>query len=34
VVLDGVELQQTAELRGVIPLVDDGEEHQVEVEFG
>ena len=34
VVLDGVELQQAAELRGVIPLVDDGEEHQVEVEFG
>ncbi len=34
VVLDGVELQQSAEARNTIPLVDDRRDHRVEVQFG
>ena len=34
VVLDGVELHQSAETRGTVPLVDDRRDHQVEVQFG
>jgi cellobiose phosphorylase len=34
VTIDGIDLPQTAETRGVVPLVDDGKEHKVEVTFG
>jgi cellobiose phosphorylase len=34
VVLDGVELQQSADARGTVPLADDHREHRVEVQFG
>ncbi len=34
VVLDGVELRQSAETRGTVPLVDDRRDHRVEVQFG
>ncbi len=34
VVMDGVELEQSGDSRGIIPLVDDRQDHHVEVEFG
>jgi cyclic beta-1,2-glucan synthetase len=34
IVLDGVDLQQSGETSGTIPLVDDRRDHKVEVDFG
>ncbi len=34
IVMDGVELEQSGDSRGIIPLVDDRQDHHVEVEFG
>jgi cyclic beta-1,2-glucan synthetase len=34
VIIDGVELRQTAKTKGTIPLVDDRTDHEVEVHFG
>ena len=32
--MDGVELEQSGDSQGTIPLVDDRQDHYVEVEFG
>jgi cyclic beta-1,2-glucan synthetase len=34
IVMDGAELEQSGDSRGIIPLVDDRQDHHIEVEFG